>query len=73
MVWVFGTYRWSFYREFTKFNHFTGRTSLAVVHTHLLVLGTLLCLILACLTARADLFKNKHFQIFISLIILLCC
>ena len=28
-----------FYREFTKFNSFTGKTTLAVVHTHLFVLG----------------------------------
>ena len=28
-----------FYREFTKFNGFTGKTTLAVVHTHYFVLG----------------------------------
>lgn len=30
-----------FYREFTKWNGFTGKTTLGVVHTHLLVLGML--------------------------------
>jgi len=28
-----------FYREFTRFDGFTGVTTLGVVHTHLLVLG----------------------------------
>ena len=28
-----------FYREFTKFNGFTARTSLGVVHTHYFLLG----------------------------------
>ncbi|WP_329529861.1 DUF2871 domain-containing protein [Streptomyces sp. NBC_01450] len=27
------------YREFTKANHFTGDTQLALIHTHLLALG----------------------------------
>ena len=38
-----------FYREFTKFNGFTGRTALGYAHTHLLVLGMFLFLILAVL------------------------
>ena len=29
-----------FYREFTKFNGFSGRTALGLVHTHLFLLGT---------------------------------
>ena len=29
-----------FYREFTKFQGFTGKTSMAVMHTHLLMMGT---------------------------------
>ena len=28
-----------FYREFTKFNGFTGKTTLSVVHTHYFLLG----------------------------------
>lgn len=32
---VFGV----FYREFTKFSHFTGRTNLAFPHTHYFLLG----------------------------------
>jgi hypothetical protein len=36
-----------FYREFTKFNGFTGFTTLGVVHTHLLVLGMVMFLVIA--------------------------
>ena len=28
-----------FYRELTKFNQFTGKTTLSVTHTHLFILG----------------------------------
>ena len=33
-----------FYREFTKFNGFTAKTTLSVVHTHYLLLGVSLAL-----------------------------
>lgn len=35
-----------FYREFTKFSHFTGHTNLAVMHTHYFLLGMFFFLIL---------------------------
>ena len=35
-----------FFREFTKINNYTGKTTLSVVHTHFLVLGFLFFLIL---------------------------
>ena len=38
-----------FYREFTKFNHFTGKSTLSVVHTHYFLLGMLFFLILLLL------------------------
>ena len=38
-----------FYREFTKFNGFTARTALAVVHTHYFLLGTVFFLMLLVL------------------------
>ncbi|BCJ37290.1 hypothetical protein Athai_47930 [Actinocatenispora thailandica] len=44
-----------FYREFTKANHFTGDTQLAVTHTHLLALGMLGFLIVLAL--------DKQFQL----------
>lgn len=39
---VFGV----FYREFTKFNHFSGKTNLSVMHTHYFMLGMFFFLIL---------------------------
>lgn len=38
-----------FYREFTKFNVFMGKTSLGVVHTHYFMLGMIFFLILLLL------------------------
>ncbi len=38
-----------FYREFTKIQGFTGRTTLSMVHTHYFALGTLLFLVLLAL------------------------
>lgn len=38
-----------FYREFTKFNGFTAKTSLSVVHTHYFLLGTVFFLLLLLL------------------------
>ena len=35
-----------FYREFTKWNHFTGKTNLSVLHTHYFLLGMFFFLIL---------------------------
>ena len=38
-----------FYREFTKFNGFTGKTTLGVVHLHYFLLGTVFFLLLLLL------------------------
>mgnify|MGYP002510731656 CR=1 FL=1 len=38
-----------FYREFTKFNGFTAKTALSVVHTHYFLLGMVFFLLLAVL------------------------
>lgn len=35
-----------FYREFTKFNGFNGKTTLSIVHTHYFILGMFMFLIL---------------------------
>ena len=42
-----------FYREFTKFNGFTARTSLGVVHTHYFLLGMVFFLLLLLQIKRA--------------------
>ncbi len=38
-----------FYREFTKFNAFTGKTTLSVVHTHYFMLGMVFFLLMLML------------------------
>lgn len=38
-----------FYREFTKFNNFTAKTTLGVVHTHYFLLGIVFFLLLLLL------------------------
>jgi len=48
-----------FYREFTKFNKFTGVTTLGKVHTHLFVLGVIMFLIVGLYSKEIDLEKNK--------------
>ncbi|MGN1406150.1 MAG: DUF2871 domain-containing protein [Erysipelotrichaceae bacterium] len=53
-----------FYREFTKFNGFTGKTSLGVAHVHLFALGTLLMLVLGLYCSKTDLADLKQFKIF---------
>ena len=45
-----------FYREFTKFNGFTGKTTLSVVHTHYFLLGMVFFLLLLLLE------KSLHFS-----------
>ena len=35
-----------FYREFTKFNDFSGQTNLSIIHTHYFLLGMFFFLIL---------------------------
>ncbi len=53
-----------FYREFTKLFDFTGKTTLGVVHGHLLLLGTLLFLLLAVICKFTALGEQKLFQRF---------
>ncbi len=54
-----------FYREFTKFNDFTGVTSLGKIHTHLFVLGMFVFLLVALFSERLDLTAHKSFQRFL--------
>lgn len=56
-----------FYREFTKYHAFTGRTTLGFAHVHLLVLGTLLLLLLADLALHTDLTTQPQFRRFLVL------
>lgn len=56
-----------FYREFTKFYGFTGKTTLAFTHLHFFVLGTLLFLVLALFAELTDLTEQKTFRWFLGL------
>lgn len=53
-----------FYREFTKFNAFTGNTTLGVVHTHLFLLGMVFFLVAALFQMNVDLMSHKNFKKF---------
>lgn len=56
-----------FYREFTKYHAFTGRTTLGFAHVHLLVLGTLLLLLLAAFALHTNLTAQPQFRRFFVL------
>lgn len=53
-----------FYREFTKWNGFTGVTTLGKVHGHMFLLGTVMLLITALYADRFPLEKEKTFSAF---------
>ena len=55
-----------FYREFTKFNGFTDRTALGVVHTHLFLLGMVFTLVLLALSKLWPLQQSKLFGKFFA-------
>lgn len=56
-----------FYREYTKALGFQGRTALAFVHGHFLVLGTLLMLIVLILAKVFNLDEEKKMKPFLIL------
>lgn len=56
-----------FYREFTKWNGFTGATALGKVHTHLFILGMLAFLLVALFSQSMDLEKQKTFRTFMKI------
>lgn len=49
-----------FFREFTKLNHYTGKTSLSAMHTHYLTLGAFFFLILLLLEKSFAFSSQKH-------------
>ncbi|MEG1988471.1 MAG: DUF2871 domain-containing protein, partial [Oscillibacter sp.] len=55
-----------FYREFTKFNGFTGVTALGKVHAHLFLLGMLMFLLVALFAAHSKLEEQKQFRVFLA-------
>ena len=53
-----------FYREYTKFVGFTDRSSLSLVHGHLLALGMIMFLIVALFSMKFDFVNNKKIKLF---------
>lgn len=51
-----------FYREFTKFSAFTGKTNLSVIHTHYFMLGMSFFLILMLLEKTFGFSKQKNIK-----------
>lgn len=57
-----------FYRELTKFNQFTGKTTLSVTHTHLFILGVFVFLVLALFIKNdKDILESSLFKKFFIL------
>lgn len=52
-----------FYREFTKFNAFTGKTALSVVHTHYFLLGMVFFLLLLLMEKSFSFTSEKNGRI----------
>lgn len=48
-----------FYREFTKFNGFNGKTTLSIVHTHYFILGMFMFLILLLIEKNFNISDDK--------------
>lgn len=62
---IYGLTAGAFYREYTKFKAFSGVTTLAKVHPHVLVLGMLVFLIIGAYSYnKEDLIKTKSFSRF---------
>lgn len=53
-----------FYREFTKWNDFSGVTTLGKLHVHMFVLGVLMFLIVALFVKDSNLENQKLFKPF---------
>ncbi|MGD9676934.1 MAG: DUF2871 domain-containing protein [Vulcanibacillus sp.] len=61
---IIGMLSGAFYREFTKFYDYSGETVLSVTHTHLIVLGTFLFLILFLYENQFKISSEKMFRKF---------
>ena len=55
-----------FYREFTKFNGFTAKTALSVVHTHYFLLGMVFFLLLLLLEKNFSFTSKKTGRVLIA-------
>ncbi len=55
-----------FYREYTKFAGFTGKTNLSLLHTHTLMLGMFFFLVAALFEGQLKITEHKSFNKFFS-------
>lgn len=55
-----------FYREFTKFNNFDGKTTLGLLHTHYFVLGMLVFILFLFLEKNFSFTQEKTKQIILT-------
>ena len=56
-----------FYREYTKYLNFTGKTTLSTLHVHALVLGALFFILLMILERQVSLTAIKKFSLWLLL------
>ena len=56
-----------FYREFGRFNDFTGKSQLNTLHTHILVLGMFFFLIVLLLEKNFQLSEHKNYKKFYAI------
>ena len=63
---LFGLFIGAFYREYTRIIGFTSRTNLSLAHTHTLVLGFFLFLILSIFAKSFDLKEDQKEKIFFN-------
>lgn len=54
-----------FYREFTKFNNFTGSTTLGLTHAHTLMLGFMFFMIVLLLEKNFKISNSKSFKVWL--------
>ncbi|CAM3432195.1 DUF2871 domain-containing protein [Erysipelothrix sp. HDW6B] len=55
-----------FYREFTKYMAFTGTTQLSILHTHILMLGMFMMLMVLVLAKTFKIHRHKNFKKFMG-------
>lgn len=56
-----------FFREFTKFNNFTDRTTLSALHGHALILGFIFFLVVLILDKLFEISKAKAYKAWLTL------
>ncbi len=63
---IVGIFAGAFYREFTKFLAYSGPTSMSIMHTHLLSLGTFMFMILGLLFKTYNIKDSKKLNLLLN-------